>query len=411
MSQNWYSIIDRPIMALNITSSDDNNVRHKRRRSETDSRIKEQLSIDDVKELLNHVNEDKCALLKWLSNEKSTEGKKCLRDTVQSFGEAINKISSAYLGLLQLDTFAVSCNDALLRACDSINKASKSIDNIVNSVSNTSVRNSYANVASSGSKVFVNRGKPLSVHNCKRIIIGPKSDSLSDFSSSSATKLKFSEIINPVEIGLKANRVSAFANNSVVIEADSIDEDRLRSLPAFVESGLEIKPETKLNPRIIIRDVPVSLDSGQIKQFLLQQNLTNATADDVKIVYLYPANGRTTRSVVIETTPKNRKTLFAVGKIYMGMTSCRFNDHLTVLQCFNCLKFGHIASKCVNTSHCAHCSGFHASTSCSKTATPSCFNCKEAKYPESAHSGFDKLRCPILRTRLQNKAKLIDYGS
>ena len=399
-------------MVLDNTDSDVNSVRAKRKRAENDTPVAEQLSREDVLKLMDLVDEDKCALLKWLSNEKSTEGKKCLRDTVQSFSDAITKIASAYLGKLQVDNFAASCNDKLLRACDSIEKASKSINNIVNSVSSgQNVRNSYANVASSGSKIFVDHGKPLSVGKCKRVIIGPKSDSANDFSSSSATKAKFSEILNPVEIGLKANRVSKFINNSIVIEADSIDEDRLRSLPAFAESGLEIKAETKLNPRILVRDVPVSLSADNIKTYLLQQNLGDATADEVKVVYLYPANSRPTRSVVIEVTPKHRLLLFSIGKIYLGLTSCRFNDHLTVLQCFNCLKFGHIADKCTNNSRCAYCSGNHSSKSCGKSTTPCCSNCKDAKLSEVSHSAFDKTKCQILRSRLQNKAKTIDYGS
>ena len=64
----------------------------------------------------------------------------------------------------------------------------------------------------------------------------------------------------------------------------------------------------------------------------------------------------------------------------------KYTPHLKVLQCYNCQKFGHVASKCKATERCGMCGGPHKADQCNKS-NMKCANC------DSNHSAWH-LECP-----------------
>lgn len=47
----------------------------------------------------------------------------------------------------------------------------------------------------------------------------------------------------------------------------------------------------------------------------------------------------------------------------------------SVLQCYNCLRFGHGSKQCRSTTRCAYCAGPHRSDACGRANQPSCLHC------------------------------------
>ena len=97
---------------------------------------------------------------------------------------------------------------------------------------------------------------------------------------------------------------------------------------------------------------------------MAEQNLTEASASDIKTVFLYPSREKIFRSCVIEINPEHRRQLAGVGRVNIGWQFCRIDDRISVLQCFNCMGFGHVAEACKKPERCSKCGGVHAAKGC-----------------------------------------------
>ena len=54
--------------------------------------------------------------------------------------------------------------------------------------------------------------------------------------------------------------------------------------------GLEVKDKVKINPRLIVRDIPTDLSSDEIRVALHMQNFPDNIIEDFKVVYLFPVH-------------------------------------------------------------------------------------------------------------------------
>ena len=127
------------------------------------------------------------------------------------------------------------------------------------------------------------------------------------------------ESVDPIQLGLKIKRINLISNNSIALEADNIDIDILHNSTSLLAVGLEVKPENKLHPRIIIHDVPVEYDEEVILRSVIELNLPDFTLDDIKMIYMYPARDKKKhRSCVIEIKPEFRKALESAKRLYIS---------------------------------------------------------------------------------------------
>lgn len=215
--------------------------------------------------------------------------------------------------------------------------------------------------------------------------------------------------IRPSESGIKIDRVFKGRSKVVRIVAEKEELNKLR--PMLSHIGMEVKQVDKLNPRLIVRDIPAEVDKQQFVENLVKQNLDGTNVADVKLVYWFPARAQKSGNAVIEVSSSNRSELLNRGRVYLGWTSCRVADHLRITQCFKCLGFGHVSTKCkAAVDVCGHCSGSHESRACpNKTGSRKCHNCATAGLSTVDHSALDAQVCPILQRRLADRAKRIQY--
>ena len=181
-------------------------------------------------------------------------------------------------------------------------------------------RASYASVAANSAAfpapsnepskmITLPRGNDFPIRSSKVLIICPSSDAEAKFISSNATKEALLKAGDPVALKLKVQGIRAGPNHSIVVESDTADCATLSKCTELAKCGLEVKPCAKLLPRVIIHDIPVKMSGDEIVNCILNQNLPHASIEDVKLVYLYPAARKKTRSCVVELKAEHRLEL------------------------------------------------------------------------------------------------------
>ena len=155
------------------------------------------------------------------------------------------------------------------------------------------------------------------------------------------------------------------------------------------------------------------MTAGEVEKEIIALNLKSCNESDVKVIYMFPnKNNRRTTSCVIEVSSGIRNLLLKEKHIFIKYSACSFSDHIRVLQCFKCLAFGHMAKDCKSSAMCGHCAGGHELRNCDKRAeAPTCGNCKRwLSNDVPSHAAMDSTKCPILRRKLEEKIKYINYG-
>lgn len=241
------------------------------------------------------------------------------------------------------------------------------------------------------------------------IVIVPEKDREKDFVDASATYDAVTRAIKPAEMGIKIDRIIKGRNNSVRIVANPATFEKIG--PALNSVGMKIKQMEKLNPRLLVKDIPSDVNKEQFVQCLIRQNCNGNDNDKIKVIYWFPMNVNRNNSAIIEVTPTIRRALLNQGRVYIDWASCRVSDHIRVTQCYKCLQFGHTAKVCnSDIDICGHCSGAHESRSCkSKKGVLKCHNCALTKGTDTEHSALDATRCPVLKRRLNDKIRTINY--
>jgi hypothetical protein len=107
--------------------------------------------------------------------------------------------------------------------------------------------------------------------------------------------------------------------------------------------------------------------------------------------------------VIVESTEVMNE-LLEKKRIKIGFVSYRINKYFkSPTQCFNCNKFGHIASNCQSSTVCSKCSGDHRHDSCTGTHLK-CVNCGKN------HSAFDRIceSYKVAKRKVMLKSKIVN---
>lgn len=162
------------------------------------------------------------------------------------------------------------------RACNRIEQAAT---RIVDGTQRDAHGVSYADVAartarqpalSQASKVLLDRGKPFFIRTQERIIIGPITDKEDTFPSSAMTKQALRDAIDPMERKINVARVFSGPKSSVIVEGSSLNA--LIGCQSLATAGLEVKPDAKLNPRVVVHDISIELLEDEIVRCIIEQN-------------------------------------------------------------------------------------------------------------------------------------------
>lgn len=272
---------------------------------------------------------------------------------------------------------------------------------------------SYAGAVQSGmTQPAIQFGRQMRAVNWETIEVMPDESSAVRFADAMATKEAITKAIDPGAAGIRIDRLIKSRNKAVRIVASPSEIEKIRANPDLKRAGLEVKSCHKLNPRLVVRDIPPSMSREALMSSLISQNCDGLPTQDVKLIYLFPNKNRNdSTSAVIEVPSEIRRRMLERGRIYVGWTSCRVADHLRLTQCFRCLSLGHIAKDCkLGKDVCGHCADSHETRQCpNRERSPKCHNCTVAGSPSTDHSALDTATCPFLRRKLTEKSKFINY--
>lgn len=217
--------------------------------------------------------------------------------------------------------------------------------------------------------------------------------------------------VNPVSIKRILKDGGQFIAKTAVTKAGNVlvfantEDDRDELLKLELPSGLKIRPTrgSAAAPRAAAMTLVVS----GVHPSITDSELSNEIGQPCHRLKSSKLGGTDTWKVkIICGSAEDKQRLLKEG-VHLGHQRHRAAEYITkptVLQCFRCLSFGHIAKACTSERKCRHCAGTHESQKCDATAK-TCANCG------GAHSATDFV-CPQYAAKLVEKeAKTVSYAS
>lgn len=247
------------------------------------------------------------------------------------------------------------------------------------------------------------------------LIVKPKKTN----QESAVTKQVIEERISPSTLGVGISKMKFTREGGVAIGCRG-DKD-VQSVSKTVREELgeeyEVKIPIKKNPKIKIFNVEkrALADKEDFIEKVVMQNVitTDIKQRVLKVVDQYEdKKGRT--NVIIELDPFTHGMVVKKRVLYIGWKTCRFVDHVNIIQCYQCWRFGHVAKECrKKDSVCPKCAGEHKYDACI-SAEEACVNCKYAsevlKIPgiDYVHRAFDR-KCEAYRRVYRQLEQRINY--
>ena len=255
-----------------------------------------------------------------------------------------------------------------------------------------------------------------------------------------AKKLSFKEICeiqHKIEKSLPADKknfvVSKFRaakKGGMVLNFDSqTDCDKaLKNIndQSFI-LGLQAS-EIKLRPRLLAKNIPVIFTKEEILAAASQKlEVLSSSMEDEKpglriVTVLKNSNRPDIQSVVFEATPKAHSFFLTEKKITIGMCRYDITEHVHMLQCSHCMKYGHHSTECkALTPNCGVCAKKHLTQSCphfNSTERPrhvlerrcvDCDNSQQHRNVAHTHAAIDKKFCPVSQSHELSRRQLISH--
>lgn len=162
----------------------------------------------------------------------------------------------------------------------------------------------------------------------------------------------------------------------------------------------EVDPKFKI--------IGVHMGDIQPSQFLLNLQEQNDWLKNSQLIFVdtfnVPFKNGSYSNVIISCDIPTLNRVIEKGSVIVGLDSKPVYEHIDILQCFNCQRFGHVAGTCRSQPCCRNCGEDHMSKLCGEGATLGCVNCKREikngyKF-NASHRSTDE-RCPIRAIRIE----------
>jgi hypothetical protein len=204
-------------------------------------------------------------------------------------------------------------------------------------------------------------------------MINPKEEVKGVNNNGNQVRKEIGNKINPVQLGVGLSMEKTTKKGAVLLNCTTeknIDEVR-NAIQANVGHGYEATEPKSFKGRIKLYFIH---EDEVLVQKNINQNEVNPNNVEIKILYKSKVVNKKF-NMVLEVNNYVLNSLIKMDKINIGWNCCRFEQDYGVVRCFNCRKYGHIASKC--TSQCPICGENHNQNKCNSTLKM-CNNCSQA---------------------------------
>lgn len=210
--------------------------------------------------------------------------------------------------------------------------------------------------------------------------------------------------VNVRALGIGVSRVTKASNQKLVIALPTRrDKDRfMEELGKSSGKGLSAKEGENRNPKIALVGLIKGVTDDDIRSSIDSQNKLDLQPDGlVRLCYRRRHRNTLLCTVVYEITPLTYQILINANKVSIGYQRIPIVEETPLIQCFNCLGFGHTRKFCEGKLSCSHCTEEHIYRVCpNKESAPTCSNCTEGQNSHNAMSDT----CPV-RNRMETRAR------
>ena len=215
------------------------------------------------------------------------------------------------------------------------------------------------------------------------------------------------------------------SNNKVRVEFDNVNQRDVTLKKLKSVRSLTAEHAKSRRPMVILKGITKNVNTDDLIGLIKKQNPQVAdvvtSTDVVKLRFVRTNRNPQLQNVVLEVHPSVRVIMLDAGKVNIDHQRVRVTDFSGFLQCFKCLQFGHIQTKCTSeVEPCSHCaSPDHTWGECETQGdveTLCCYNCTKrnestGKNVDVKHSATAAKHCPRIKTMMARIDARTDYGT
>lgn len=214
--------------------------------------------------------------------------------------------------------------------------------------------------------------------NSEILVVKPKEKQLSI-----KTKTDLKEKIDPTKMAIAVENIRDGKEGSIIINCNNTNskEKIKKTVEHELGSRYNVVEGKQKNPKIIIRGVEEEFIEGNdemIIESLKEQNEIDVNNESMLNIHTkYKQKGKVNKGNIIlnvDVTLKNK--IAQIGKLNIGWRRCVAHEFFTIVRCYKCARYGHIAAKCENNVTCFNCAGSHKTSECTSSSSK-CINCAD----------------------------------
>lgn len=202
--------------------------------------------------------------------------------------------------------------------------------------------------------------------NCEKIIVRPTEEQ-----NCEKTRKEIQERIEPEKLAISVNNIKYVKNGGILISCSDINsKDKIKNKMEELKDKYVIEEPLMKKPTIIIVNAEedyINKENDEIVKCLVEQNnmLNGENELKLKVVRKYIIkNKKNCGNIIVEMENDIYKKALLNGTINLGWRRCKIFEHVNVIRCFKCARYGHVAKNCQNKLACIKCAGNHNSKDC-----------------------------------------------